>query len=244
MHSLIKELPMEQRTLQSLIVTKANELAQAGSNLTLVEAKVLEYCISTIFKGQVVTAEDIFEVDVNHLSNLFDMDKSQAKRELAQLLNNLLTKVVKIDLVGQKIAFQWLSAVRSNDLGSGLHIQFNPVICNYLNPTRLNQGKFTAYPLEHIAHFKYNFSLSLYNLIKSNNYKGAGFSSKLSLEELREFLFLKENEYKLWGDLKRQITKCLKEIETKTSLKVKLVERKKGRLVKQVVFVVEQTIGE
>ena len=227
---------MEVRTLQSLIVTKANELAQAGSNLTLIEAKVLEYCISTIFKGQVITSDDIFEVDVDHLSSLFGMDKSQAKRELSQLLTGLLTKVVKVDLVGQKIAFQWLSAVRSNNLGSGLHIQFNPVICNYLNPSRLSQGKFTTYPLEHIANFKYNFSLVLYNLCKSNHYNGADFQTIIPIAELRELLFLKESEYALWGDLKRQILKCLTEIEVKTGLKVDLLERKTGRCVKQVVF--------
>lgn len=227
---------MEVRTLQSLIVTKANELAQAGNNLTLVEAKVLEYCISTIFKGQVVTAEDIFEVEVAHLSSLFSMDKSQAKRELTQLLNGLLTKVVKIDLVGQKISFQWLSAVRTNSLGSGVHIQFNPVICNYLNPARLSLGKFTTYPLEHIANFKYNFSLILYNLCKSNHYSGANFQTILEVTELRELLFLKETEYVLWGDLKRQVLKCLAEIGEKTDLKIALLERKAGRMVKQVVF--------
>lgn len=227
---------MEVRTLQSLIVTKANELAQAGNDLTLVEAKVLEYCISTIFKDQVITAKDIFEVDVNHLSGVFNMDKSQAKRELTQLLTGLLTKVVKLDLSGEKVNFQWLSAVRSNGLGSGLHIQFNPVICDYLNPARLSQGKFTTYPLEHIAHFKYNFSLAIYNLCKSNNYKGAGFQTTLTVTEFREFLFLKDSEYALWGDLKRQVVKCLTEIETKTGLKITLEERKVGKRVKQVIF--------
>lgn len=235
---------MEVRTLQSLIVTKANELAQAGSNLTLVEAKVLEYCISTIFKGQVVTAENIFEVDVIHLSELFSMDKSQAKRELTQLLTGLLTKVVKIDLVGEKITFQWFSAVRSNGLGSGLHIQFNPVICNYLNPARLSQGKFTTYPLEHITNFKHNFSLVLYNLCKSSHYKGAGFQTTLEVTELRELLFLKEGEYALWGDLKRQVLKCLAEIESKTGLKIALLERKAGRMVKQVVFNTKEVVKD
>ena len=227
---------MEVRTLQSLIVTKANELAQAGNNLTVVEAKVIEYCISTIFKGQVITANDLFEVEVDHLSSIFGMDKSQAKRELTQLLNGLLTKVVKIDLIGEKINFQWLSAVRVNSLGSGLHIQFNPVICNYLNPARLSQGKFTTYPLEHIAKFKYNFSLILYNLCKSNHYKGTGFQTTIPVVDLRELLFLKETEYALWGDLKRQILKCLTEIEAKTGLKVTLLERKSGRMVKLAVF--------
>jgi plasmid replication initiation protein len=235
---------MEVRTLQSLIVTKANELSQAGSNLTLVEAKVLEYCISTIFKGQVVTAENIFEVDVSHLSELFNMDKSQAKRELNQLLTGLLTKVVKIDLLDEKIAFQWLSAVRSNNLGSGLHIQFNPVICNYLNPARLSQGKFTTYPLENIANFKHNFSLVLYNLCKSNHYKGAGFQTIITLVELRELLFLKDTEYVLWGDLKRQVLKCLVEIGNKTGLKITLLERKSGRSVKQVVFCTKEEIKD
>lgn len=233
---------MEVRTLQSLIVTKANELAQAGSNLTIVEAKILEYCISTIFKGQIVTAENVFEVDVCQLSTLFGMDKSQAKRELTQVVTGLLTKVVKVDLAGQKVAFQWLSAVRSNNLGSGLHIQFNPVICDYLNPSRLSQGKFTTYPLEHIANFKYNFSLVLYNLCKSNHYKGADFQTIITITELRELLFLKDTEYVLWGDLKRQVLKCIAEIEAKTGLNITLLERKSGRSVKQVIFNTKESL--
>lgn len=230
----------QQRSLQSLVVTKANELAQASTDLTLVEAKVLEYCISTVFKGQVITTDDIFEVDVEHLGNIFNMDRSQAKRELKQVLQGLLTKVVKIEVAGEKIAFQWISVIRSNDVGSGLHIQFNPVICQYLNPARLNQGSFTAYPLEHIAHFKYNFSIALYNLCKSNNYNRVGYSTRLSVEELREFLCLKATEYPLWGDFKRQITKCLLEIEAKTNMKVTMLERKTGKKVTNLVFTVEQ----
>ena len=223
------------------IVTKANELARAGHNLSLIEQKALEYCISTVFKDQVVTANDIFEVDVNHLAGIFNMDRSQAYREIRTLLSGLLSKLVRLEVGDELIDFQWLSAVRYNSSENGLYIQFNPIICKLLSPARLNQGNFTAYPLEHIVSFKHKFSLPLYNLIKSNNYRGKEFKTIIGVEELRNFLNISDKDYKLFANFKIQLEKNLKEILDNTKLNVKLIPRKTGKKVTGLVFVVEQT---
>lgn len=226
----------------NLIVTKANELAQAGHNLTLVEGKVIEYCISTVFKGQEVTSNDVFEVDVSTLADMFGINRTQAYVEVEKMLLDLLTKVVTLELGEEKLHFQWLSVLRSNEAKNGLLIQFNPVVCTMLSPVRLNKGRFTAYPLEHISMFKHRFTLPLYNLIKSNCYGGEKFTTRIGVTELREFLHLQSTEYKLYGDLKRQLVTCLNEIEQETGLKVQLHERKCGRKVGEVVFVGSETI--
>lgn len=228
---------MSDAPFHNLVVTKANELARAGHNLTLVEGKTLEYCISTIFKGQTVTADDVFEIDVNIIASLFGIDKTNAYKEVKKMLMELLTKVVTLEIGEEKLHFQWLSVLRSNEAKNGLLIQFNPIVCTMLSPVRLNQGRFTAYSLEDVAFFKHRFTLPLYNLIKSNCYEGNKFTTRIGVTELREFLHLQSTEYKLYGDLKRQLLACLNEIEQETGLKVQLHERKCGRKVGEVVFV-------
>jgi plasmid replication initiation protein len=230
---------LQRDDLKHNIVTKANELARAGHNLTLMEAKALEYCISSIFKDQVVTANDVFEVDVNHLGIVFGIDRSQAYREIRTLLSGLLSKIVRLEVGEELIDFQWLSAVRYNSSENGLYIQFNPIICKLLSPARLNQGNFTTYPLEHIIHFKHKFTLPLYNLIKSNNYRGMEFKTSISLADLRDFLGLTEKEYPLYANFKVQLEKNIKEMDDKAGLKVTLHERKTGKKVSMLVFVVE-----
>jgi plasmid replication initiation protein len=228
-----------------LIVTKSNNLAQASSNLTLVEAKVMEYCISTIFKGQVVTSEDIFEVDVNHLANLFGIDRSQAYREIRNILLSLRRKNLDIHYEGIEINTSWISAVYMNTFGDGLHIQLSPVVATHLSAALLNKGKFVAYPLVHIARFKHRFSIILYNLCKSNNYKGKEYRTDITVDELRKLFCLEENEFRLWADLKKVLQGCIKEIEAGTKMKIVLYERKTGKKVTRLGFVIknEITIG-
>lgn len=231
---------IEREDLKNNIVTKANTLARAGHDLSLIEQKAIEYCISTVFKDQVVTANDIFEVDVEHLSNVFSIDRSQAYREIRKLLQGLMTKIVKLEVAGEIVAFQWLSALRYNEQENGLYIQFNPVVCKLLSPESLKGGNFTSYKLEHIINFKHKFTLPLYNLIKSNNYRGKDFKTSLSIVELRNFLAIAETEYPLYANLKLQLIKCLLEIEAKTKMKVTMLERKTGKKVTNLVFTVEQ----
>lgn len=232
-----------------LIVTKPNNLAQAGSNLTLIETKVIEYCISTIFKGQTVTSEDIFEIDVNHLADLFHIDRSQAYREIRNVLLSLRRKNLDIYMEGIEINTSWISAVWMNASNDGLHIQLSPVVATHLSAALLNRGKFVAYPLVHIARFKHRFSIILYNLCKSNNYKGADYRTDITVEDLRKLFCLEDNEFKAWAELKRTLLNCFKEIKEGTGLAIIMYERKTGRKVTKLVFSTKDvetktTIGE
>lgn len=219
-----------------LIVTKSNNLAQAGSNLTAIEAKVVEYCISTIFKGQLVIAEDIYEVDVNHLADLFHLDRSQAYREIRTILLSLRKKNLDIHINGVEINTSWISAVWMNSANDGLHIQLSPVVAKQLSAEFLSSGMFTTYPLVHIARFKHRFSIILYNLCKSNNYKGQEFKTNITVEELRRIFCLEDTEHKLWADLKKVLLGCFKEIKEGTGLDITMFERKTGKKVTKLVL--------
>ena len=241
-----KEAPVsrtitKERKEEHLLITKTNILAQAGSNLTAIEAKVLEYCFANIFKGDNISAHDVFEVDVAAMATYFDLQRGHAYRELKTVFLQLSKKQLKIEFGDTKILSAWLSAIRYNDVQGVLQLQLSPVVCDHVSAKLLNTEYFTQYHLKEVAGLKYKFSNTLFNYIKSYSFKEGKTRIEISLENLRELFLLDENEMPLYGDLKRHLVKSLEELHGKTKLSVELKERKTGRKVTSIVFIVEQT---
>ena len=232
------------RQLEHLVITKTNILAQAGNDLTTLEAKVLEYCFANVFKTDNISAQDIFEVDIAAMSAYFELTRSNAYRELKEIFRTLAKKQLKIDLFGIKTESSWLSAIRYNDLQGLLQIQLSPIVCDHISHRLLVTEHFTQYHLMEVAGLKHRFSIILFNYFKSISYKTSEKKLELSLEDLRELFYLEDTEFTTWGSFNRQLQKNLKEIETKTGLNVKLVERKTGKKVTRVVFVVVEQVGD
>ena len=228
----------KEHKLEHLVITKTNRLAQAGNDLTQIEAKVLEYCFANIFKGDTISAHDVFEVNIEAMTDYFALQRGHAYRELKQVFLQLTKRTLKLEFGDTKIVSAWISAVRYNDIKGVLQIQLSPIVCDHVSTKLLKTEYFTQYHLKEVAGLKYKFSNTLYNFLKSNSF-GKDIETKvaISLENLRELFLLDEGEYSLYADLKRQLEKCLKEIKEKTGLNSKLLERKTGRKVTGVVFV-------
>lgn len=233
----------KEHKLEHLAITKTNLLAQAGNDLTIIEAKVLEYCFANVFKKDDISAQDVFEVDIVAMSAYFDLTRSNAYRELKQVFLYLTEKTLKMEFGDTKIVSAWISAVRYNDAKGLLRIQLSPIVCDHISFKLLKTEHFTQYHLTEVAGFKHRFSVILFNYFKSISYKTSEKRLELSLENLRELFYLKEDEFNTWGSFKRQLEKNLKEIETKTGLCTRLVERKTGKKVTGIVFVVGE-VGE
>lgn len=229
----------KEHKLEHLVITKTNKLAQAGNDLTVLEAKILEYCFANIFKGDSITSHDVFEVDIATMTEYFGLQRGHAYRELKQVFLSLARKQLKIEFADTKIVSSWLSAIRYNDTQGILQIQLSPIVCDHVSIKLLNTEYFTQYHLTEVSGLKYKFSNTLYNYLKSYSYKkDVETKVVISLENLRELFLLDETEYLLYADLKRQLEKCLKEISEKTGLIAKLLERKTGKKVTELVFVV------
>lgn len=219
---------------QSLVVSKSNALARSGNNLELVETQVIEYCLSTLYKEDTPTTETLFEIDVETMGRHFGMDRSQAYRELKKVFENIMTKQLVFPAgkeVGDMIRTTWVSSIHFNDLKNGLKIRFSQDIIPHITANAVRKN-FTSYKLEEVAGFKNKYSTILYNFCKSYNHERENWTTRvISINELRNLLFINENEYVLWGTLKKTILKSLKEITEKGKLKIEIEEKKVGKKV-------------
>ena len=235
----IGKLLTKERKEEHLVITKTNRLAQAGNDLTTIEAKVLEYCFANIFKGDTVTAHDVFEVDVTTMATYFELQRGHAYRELKQVFLNLAKKTLKLDFGDTKIVSAWISAVRYNDKQGLLQLQLSPIVCDHVSIKLLSTEYFTQYHLKEISVLKYKFSTTLFSYLNSCTFKEGENRIEISVENLRELFLLDDTNMILYGDLKRHLIKSLEEISEKTKLRVTMLERKTGRRVTGVVMLVE-----
>lgn len=222
---------------EHLVITKTNRLAQAGNDLSVIEAKVIEYCFANVFKEDIISAHDIFEINVDVMADYFNLQRGHAYRELKTVFQSLSRKRLKIDLMGTKVESAWLSAIRYNDAKGLLQIQLSPIVCDHVSFKLLQSEHFTQYHLSEIAGLKYKFSNILFNFISSKSFKEGLTRIEVTLEDLRELFLLSDTEMPLYADLKRHLVKSLEELQTKTKLKAELKERKTGKKVTSVVFI-------
>ena len=213
---------------QSLIISKANQLARSSSNLDLMETRVIEYCLSHIHFTENITSDDIFKVDVDAMSKHFGLTRSNAYRDLKQVAISIMTKTVQIPffwLPADNVITHWVSSVIYNDATEKLELRFSKDIIPYISGAAIKRD-FTTYSLTEVAKFRGFYCVKLYNLCKSHAFKG---TFEIGLAELRDFLAIEDNKYPNWGDLKIVLTRTIKEINEKTSLKLELKEAGKTR---------------
>lgn len=215
-------------TKQALVVSKANVLARGTSTLDVVEAKVIEYCLSNIHYTEKFTQDMLFKVDVDAMSEHFGMDRSLAYRELRRIAISISNKTIKIPnfwLPEKEVATHWLQSVIYNDETESLDLRFSYDVVPYLTGQAIRR-EFTTYLLEDIAQFRGLYCNRLFNLCKSHAFKG---SFEITVKELRDFLAIEDTKYPNWGDLKIALKRTMKEIEEKTFLKIGMVEAGKCR---------------
>jgi len=224
---------------KSLVVSKSNMLARSGNNLELIETKVIEYCLSTLYKEDRPTNETLFEIDVELMGEHFGILPCNAYRELKKVFENIMDKklVFPAGVSGDMIMTTWVSGIHYNDVNNGLKIRFSEDVLPHIGADALRKN-FTAYKLEDVANFKNKYSTILYNLCKSYAHDRADWKTEqISLAEFRKLLFISENEYVLWGTLKKTIMKSIKEINENGKLKVELKEKKMGKKVVGLYFI-------
>lgn len=213
---------------QALIISKANQLARSSSTLDLMETRVIEYCLSNLHFTENITSDDTFKVDIDAMSKHFDMNRSNAYRDLKKVALSLMTKVVHIPYFwhpNNNVATQWVSGVVYNDTNEVLELNFSKFIIPYISGAAIKR-EFTTYSLTDVSKFRKLYSIKLYNLCKSHAFKC---SFQISLVELRDFLAIEDTKYPNWGDLKIVLNRTIKEINEKSSLAVEMVEAGKTR---------------
>lgn len=215
--------------LASLIVTQANELVESRYNLTLGEQRLIFTMIARIQPDD----EDFkpYQISLNELAEFLGINKNHIYTDCKKITKKLLEKVVEIDESGRLIQTHWVSSADYIDGTGVVSLTFDPLLKPYLLQLK---GNFTSSKLEMLLSFKSQYTMRMYALLKQyERLKGR----EVDLEKLRSILGLKNDQYVLYSNFKKDILESTqKELKAKADLTFEFDEIKHGRKVGAIRF--------
>ena len=214
---------------KNYIVTKSNSIITAKYDLTLQEQKLILTLASTVQPNDEDFKE--YEFKIKDFMNLLEVKNKNTYSEIRQITRNLMKKVFEIKEGNDIVQLSWFSSVRYK-VGEGtVVLKFD----NCLKPYLLQLKElYTSYKLENILTLKSKYSLRLFEILKSNQFKR---NCELDLEELKVMLGATEKSYSIYQNVKnRIIIRAQNELKEKTDISFDFEEIKTGRKVTSIRF--------
>lgn len=223
--------PFEVIVSSDLIIYKDNYLIEASYKLTLVEQRLMLFCISKLNphkpqQKQTITVEEF-------VKQFPDIKPNNAYNQIKSAIDELGERWVKVKDPKRTKQFRWIQSKEYfNDQGSAV-IEFSNAVMPYLCQL---EKQFTNYQLRNISGFKRTYSIRLYELL--TQYRSLK-SRIISVLDLRTLLQL-DNKFTMWADFKRYvIDPSINEINKKSDLKVTYKSFRKGRNIDSLEFYIE-----
>ena len=217
---------------KNYLVTKANTLITANYDLSLQEQKLILTLASMVQPTDEEFKE--YEFKIKDFMELLGIETQTKYTEIPKITKELMKKVFEIKEGKDIIQLSWLSSARYKT-GEGLVIlKFDSSLKPYMLQLK---ELYTSYKLENILSLKSKYSLRLFELLKSNEYKKIW---KIELEELKKLLGATEKSYSIYQNVKnRIILKAQKELKEKTDICFDFEEIKTGRKVTSIKFFIK-----
>jgi len=191
-------LEKELSQLRNYKVVKANDLIQKSRfNLHLQEQKIILYLISKIKPEDLKLEEHIFQIrDFCKICGL-DYDNGANYRYIRQTIKDLRDKSVWIRLDEDNIrTLSWFDYITINEKTGGTTIKISDMMKPYLLHLK---EKYTQYELLYTLAMKSNYSLRLYEILKSYEFQR---TKTFEIDELRKLL--SAENYIRFADFKRR----------------------------------------
>lgn len=222
--------------MKNNLVVKHNDLIEARYNLSLNEQRVILYSVSMLDRDK--KNFEIVKVKINELTNLLDTTEKRYT-EFKEIAENLISKTLTIKKEKSELVTSWLSSMEYIENEGVIELEFSQKLIPYLLQLK---EKFTRYELKNILSLKNKHSIRVYELMKQ--YEKIG-ERKISLEELREYLGIGEDEYLRFGNFENRVLKTTKEeINEYTDLIIDYEKIKKGRRIDSILFKIEPENGD
>ena len=217
---------------KNYLVTKANTLITANYDLSLQEQKLILTLASMVQPTDEEFKE--YEFKIKDFMELLGIETQTKYTEIPKITKELMKKVFEIKEGKDIIQLSWLSSARYKT-GEGLVIlKFDSSLKPYMLQLKV---LYTSYKLENILSLKSKYSLRLFELLKSNEYKKIW---NIELEELKKLLGATEKSYSIYQNVKnRIILKAQKELKEKTDICFDFEEIKTGRKVTSIKFFIK-----
>jgi Protein involved in initiation of plasmid replication len=214
-------------------VTKSNELIQSGKfDLSLIEQKI----ILTLIQKILPTDKEFqtYEFSIQDFCEICGIDRQNGKSYIncKNAIKSLHSKNFWIQKDKKEYLCSWVSkAIIEKDSGI-IEIRLDEDLRPYLLELKKN---FTSYSLFYILGMKSKYSIRLYEILKSYEYKNR---ARFDIDELK--LMLCATNYTKWSDFKRYvIDSAIKEINEYTDINIEYSVSKKGRKIQTLNFFIE-----
>lgn len=218
-------------------VVKANDLIQKTRfNLSSQEQKIILYIISKIKPEDTDFKE--MDLSVAEFCEVCGIDHKNGKnyRDIKAAIKDISDKSIWIELdEDTETLIRWIEKSYIYKNSGIIKIRLDNDMKPYLLQLR---ERFTQYELLYILAMKSQYSIRLYELLKSYEWQ---YEKKFGVDELKRLL--NAEVYKLFGDFKRRVLDIsMREISKFTDLKVSYKTQKKGQKVTSLVFTIKLKI--
>lgn len=213
-------------------VYKRNDMIQKGRHeLTLQEQRCVLFAISKIKPEDSVFQEYTFELsDFYKLCGL----QKESYTELKDILIGLKQKTWWVETAPNvESTVSWFNKVRTNKKSGTVTVRFDDDMMPYLLELTKDNQYYTHYQLKYILPMKSQYSIRLYELLKS--YQRNNHEWFFDIENLKKQLDCEQ--YKNFADFNRRVlTPAVAEINEFTDIKIAWEPVKEGRKVTRVTF--------
>ena len=254
-------LEKDTKSKREVMVAKANDLIRKGRfNLSLGEQRALNFLISKIKPGD--TALPIIEFSVQEFCRVYGLEHNNGNnyKHIKKWLKSLRDKSWWIEEGGKESTMAWLQDVTITKNSGLIRCEFFPKMEPYL-VALINRGNYYQFQLGFTINFKSSYSMRMYELLKSYEFKSRDVSTakrqvnvrEIDLETLKRSLDdpeanknLKKGEKPkllvsdmLYKDFRRRVLETsIQEINKYTDLEVSYEAIKKGRKVDTIRFTI------
>lgn len=214
------------------IISKSNKLITANYDLSLQEQKIILTLASMVQPQDTEFKE--YEFKIKDFLELLGIKDQSKYTELPKITRELKKKVFDIREGTDIIQVSWLGGVRYKTKEGTLILSLDKGLKPYMLELK---EKFTRYRLENILTMKSKYSIRIYELLKSNEFKK---SWEIDLGELKNLVGASANYLKVYADFKNKvILKAQKELKEKTDISFDFEEIKTGRKVTSLKFFIK-----
>lgn len=213
------------------LVVKHNDLIQKSRfNLSLQEQRVILFLISKIKP----TDDNLKEYEFNILDfcEVAGIKEPRGSYDsIKKVLLSLYRKGFELENEKKWVAINWIIKPQIDKSSGVIKLKLDEDLMPFLLDLKNN---FTAYELYSILNFKSKYSVQIYEILKSNEFKK---QFETSVEDLQ---FKLNSKYDRFYDFKKRVIEpAVKEINEQTELNINVSYIKNGRTYEYIKFIIK-----
>lgn len=216
-------------------VVKSNALIEAAYNPgNLWELRVLMACLAQIKAKESLDHTRIFSVSANALADITGTAAKSSYGSLKRAMVELRDKFLTIHLTpegapARRREINFVNYCDYIESEGRVELTFSPAICPYISQLKSN---FTKIMLSHVMPMKSGYGIRLYELCL----QWLGDEREFAIADFRRIMGI-EDKYLDIGDLKKRVIQpAIKDINTYSNMRVRVGQRKAGRVVTHLQF--------